>query len=64
MFDDKTEKEKFLRKPDGKRKTGKPKSRWLDCTENRLILYRWCQEMVEVGSGQICMSYQAEGGTG
>jgi hypothetical protein len=36
MSDDKTEKKVFLGKPDGMRKAGRPKVRWLDCTENDL----------------------------
>jgi hypothetical protein len=34
MSDDRTVKNVFLGKPDGKRKAGKPKLRWLNCLEN------------------------------
>jgi hypothetical protein len=34
--DDRTVKKVFLGKPDGRRKAGKPKLRWLDCTEKDL----------------------------
>jgi hypothetical protein len=37
MSDDKTVKEVFLGKPAGRAKTGRPKLRRLDCTENDLI---------------------------
>jgi hypothetical protein len=36
MFDDRTIKKVFLWKPDGRRKAGRPKLRWLDCIENDL----------------------------
>jgi hypothetical protein len=36
MSDDRTVKKVFLGKPDGRRKAGRPKLRWLDCTENDL----------------------------
>jgi hypothetical protein len=36
MSDDRTVKKVFLGKPDGRRKTGRPKLRWLDCIENDL----------------------------
>jgi hypothetical protein len=34
MSDGRTVKKVFLGKPDGRRKVGRPKLRWLDCTEN------------------------------
>jgi hypothetical protein len=34
--DDRTVKEVFLGKPDGRRKAGRPEVRWLDCIENDL----------------------------
>jgi hypothetical protein len=34
MSDDRTVKTVFVGKPDGRRKVGRPKFRWLDCTEN------------------------------
>jgi len=34
MPNDRTAKKVFLWKPDGRRKVGRPESRWLDCTEN------------------------------
>ena len=34
MSDDGTVKKAFVWKPDGRRKAGRPKSRWLDRTEN------------------------------
>jgi hypothetical protein len=36
MSDDGTVKKIFLGKPDGRRKAGRPKLRWLDCIENDL----------------------------
>jgi len=36
IFDDEIVKKVFLEKPDGRRKAGRPKSRWLDSTENDL----------------------------
>jgi hypothetical protein len=36
LSDDSTVKKVFLGKPDGRRKTGRPKLRWLDCIENDL----------------------------
>jgi hypothetical protein len=36
MSDDRTVKKVFLGKPDGRRKIGRPKLRWLDCIENDL----------------------------
>jgi hypothetical protein len=44
MSDDKTVKKVFLGKPDGRRKAGRPKLRWLGCTENDLkwmAVKRW-----------------------
>jgi hypothetical protein len=38
MSDDRTVKKVFLGKPDGRRKAGRPKLTWLDCTENNLKL--------------------------
>jgi hypothetical protein len=36
MSDDRTVKKVFMGKPDGRRKAGRSKLRWLDCTENHL----------------------------
>jgi hypothetical protein len=36
MSDDLTAKKVFVGKPDGRRKAGRPKLRWLDCTKNGL----------------------------
>jgi hypothetical protein len=36
MSNDRTVKKVILGKPDGKRKVGRPKLRWLDCIENDL----------------------------
>jgi hypothetical protein len=36
LSDDRTVKKVFLGKPDGRRKAGRPKLRWLDCIENSL----------------------------
>jgi hypothetical protein len=38
ISDDRTVKKAFVEKPDGKRKAGRPKLRWLDCSENDLKL--------------------------
>jgi hypothetical protein len=51
----------FLGKPAGKRKAGRSKLRWLDCTENSLKsmgVKRWWNK-----SGDIFMGYHSEGGT-
>jgi len=45
--DDGTVKKVFLRKPAGRRKAGRPKLRWLDCTENDLksmCVTRWSEK--------------------
>jgi hypothetical protein len=44
MSDDRTVKKVFLGKPDRRRKVGRSKLRWLDCTENDMQLMgvkRW-----------------------
>jgi hypothetical protein len=44
MSDGRAVKQVFLGKPDGRRKAGRPKLRWLDCTENDLksmCVKRW-----------------------
>jgi len=45
MSDDRCIKEiHFLRRPDGRRKAGRPKLKWLGCTENDLklmVVRRW-----------------------
>jgi hypothetical protein len=38
MSDVWTVKKEFVGKPDGRRKAGRPKLRWLDCIENDLTL--------------------------
>jgi hypothetical protein len=40
MSDDRTVKKGFMGKPDGRRKAGRPKLRWLDSIENDLKLTR------------------------
>jgi hypothetical protein len=47
ISDDGTVKKVFLRKPAGRRKAGRPKLRWLDCTENDLksmCVTRWTEK--------------------
>jgi hypothetical protein len=47
MSDDRTVKKVFLGKPDGRRKVGRPKLRWLDCIENGLksmCVKRWMKK--------------------
>jgi hypothetical protein len=44
MSDGRAVKQVFVGKPDGRRKAGRPKLRWLDCTENDLksmCVKRW-----------------------
>jgi hypothetical protein len=44
MSDFRSVKKVFLGKPDGRRKAGRPKLRWLDCIENDLksmVVKRW-----------------------
>jgi hypothetical protein len=43
MSGDRTVKIVFVGKPDGRRKAGRSKLRWLDCIENdlKLVLWRW-----------------------
>jgi hypothetical protein len=44
MSDDRTVQKVFLGKKEGRRKGGRPKVRWVDCTENDLIsmaVKRW-----------------------
>jgi hypothetical protein len=36
MTDNRTVNKMFLGKPEGRRKAGRPKLRWLDCIENAL----------------------------
>jgi hypothetical protein len=43
-WDDRAVKKVFLRKPDGRRKAGRPKLRWLNCVRNDMKLMsvkRW-----------------------
>jgi hypothetical protein len=47
MFDDRTERKVFLEKPDGRRKAGRSKLRWLDSIECDLIskgVKRWMKK--------------------
>jgi hypothetical protein len=44
MYDYRAVKKVFMWNPDGRRKAVRPKSRWLDCTENDLMsmgIKRW-----------------------
>jgi hypothetical protein len=62
MSVDRTIKKVFLGKPDGRRKAGRPKLRWLDCIENDLKLMgvrRWRKK-----SEDFCMGRHSEAGTG
>jgi hypothetical protein len=62
MSDGRTVKKVFVGIPDGRRKAGSPKLRWLDCTENDLKsmgVKRWRKKAED-----ICMGYHCEGGTG
>jgi hypothetical protein len=63
MCADRTVKKVFLGKPDGRRKAGRPKLRWLDCIENGLKMMgvkRWRKN----ARRQNCMCCHSEGGTG
>jgi hypothetical protein len=54
MSDDRAVKKLFRGKPDGRRKTGRPKLRWLDCIENDL------ESMgVDESRRQICTGYHS-----
>jgi hypothetical protein len=54
MFDDRTVKKVLLGKPNGRRKAGRPKLRWLDCIENDLK-FVGVKEMEEESRRQIRM---------
>jgi hypothetical protein len=61
MSDDRTVRKVFVGKPDGRRKAGRPKLRWLDCIENDLKsigVKRWMKKAED-----ICMCCHSEGGT-
>jgi hypothetical protein len=62
ISDDRTVKKVFLGKPDGRRKAGRPKLRWLDCTENDLKSMG-VKEMEEESRRQIRIGYHSEEGT-
>jgi hypothetical protein len=52
MSDDRTVKKVFLGKPNGRRKAGRPKLRWLNCIENdvkSMGVQRW-RKKAEDGS--------------
>ena len=62
MSDNGTVRKVFLVKPDGRRKAGRPKFRWLGCIENNLKsmgVKRW-----KGRAEDICMGYHSEGDTG
>jgi hypothetical protein len=61
MSDDRIVKTVLLGKPDGRRKAGRPKLRWLHCTENDLKPMG--VKMEEESRRQIRMGYRSEGGT-
>jgi hypothetical protein len=56
MSDERTVKEVFLWKLDGRRKVGRPKLRWLDWRMSEIDGY---QEMEEESGRQACMGYHA-----
>jgi len=63
MADDRTAKKVFQGKPGGRRNVGRPKLRWLDCTENDLTsvdVKRWRKK----AEGRSVLGYHSEGGTG
>jgi hypothetical protein len=62
MSDARTATTVFLGKPDGRRKAGRPKLRWLDCIENDLKSMG-VNEIEEESRRQIHMGYHSEGGT-
>jgi hypothetical protein len=49
MSDGRAVKKAFLGKPDGRRKAGRPKLRWLDCTENdqKSMAVKRCRKKAE-----------------
>jgi hypothetical protein len=62
MPDDKTVRNVFLGKPDWRRKLGRPKLRWLDCTEDDKKpkgVQRWRKKAED-----ICMGYHLVEDTG
>jgi hypothetical protein len=63
MSDDRTVKNVFLRKPDGRREAGNPKLRWLNCLEND-AKSMGVKEMEEESRRQICMGCRSERETG
>jgi hypothetical protein len=63
MSDDRTVKKIFFGKPDGKRKVGRPKLRWLDFIQND-VKFMGVKVMEEESRRQIRMGYHSEGGSG
>jgi hypothetical protein len=64
MCDDRTVRKVFLGKPDGRRKAGRPKLRWLDCIENDLISMGVKKWRKKAEDRQTRMHCHSEGGTG
>jgi hypothetical protein len=60
MCDNGTVKKVFLGKPDGRRKVGRPKLRWLNCIDLQSVgVKRWRKRAED-----ICMGYHSAGDTG
>jgi hypothetical protein len=63
MSDDRTVQKVFLGKPDGLKKTRRPKLRWLDSIANDMKSIG-VKEMEEESRRQTYMGYHSEGGNG
>jgi hypothetical protein len=63
MSDGRTVKKVFLGKPDERRKPGRPKLRWLDCTDNDLKSNVVKRRRKKTDRRPFCTGYHSEGGT-
>jgi hypothetical protein len=64
MSDGRTVTKVFLVKPDGRRKAGRPKLRWLDCIASDLKFMGVKRWRGEESRRKIRMGYHSERGTG